>query len=159
MKDILELVVPGSRSGGAGVRIDTCWIEVDLDGAIGPDFGWPAEADKLAYLGPCPRPGATWVGMLTDWLRGGHEGEGEEARWARGYLNAQEVAELLDEVLPDDPGARALKTRMIDRNRYIVFAQLRQWAADQGDGPDEEGDGAPESPTPFSGMPRVRVPA
>jgi hypothetical protein len=153
MKDILELLMPGiGRDGGAGVCVDTCWIEVELDGEIGPDFGWPPEADKLACLGPCPLSDENWVTVVTEWLQAGRAGEGDGVTWARGYLHAHEVAELLDCVLPADPGSGALKVRLSERNRYIVFAQFRRWSADDGDD-DDDTTAAPEPPTPVCGSP------
>jgi hypothetical protein len=157
MRDIIDLIMPGSRDGG-DVTIDTCWIEVDRDGAVGPDFGWPAEADKFAYLGSCPRSGSTWVELLTDWLQARDEGEGVEERWARGNLDADEVADLLDHAFPGDPGAGALKTRLDERNRYIVFAQLRRWRPHDGDDDgsgDDDGGNGPEPLAPLFGAPLV----
>ena len=160
------------------VRSDVCWLEVYENGAVGPDFGWPGEADKFAYLGPSPRPDRSWPQVLADWLDtagcageavlGGSDGPAEKAsnaaddpldgpsgEWTRAYLEADDVCLLLADVFgEDDPGARALQTRLDPRHRYIAFALCRTWVDDTGD---DNGDpGEPVDPPPD--LPRAHVP-
>ena len=108
-------------------KTDACWLEVYHDGAVGPDFGWPAVTDKFANLGPCPWPQTNWPGLLWTWLdQVDCDGDAVEGIWTRAYLIMKDAGSLLDAAFgPDDPGSRAIQARLNSRHRYIVFAQLQ----------------------------------
>ena len=127
------------------IRTDICWIEIVEDGAVGLDFGWPAQGSKFAYLGPCPRIDETWVEVLSDWLDNANcEGDGVEHAWTRAYLEADGVRDFLSAVFgAEAPGICALVSRLSSRNLYLAFALFQIW--DSNDDDDGES-GQPAAP-------------
>ena len=101
-----------------------CWIEVYENGAVGPDFGFPAKANRFAYLGSHPWPHRSWVKLILEWgkLSGEPVDDGGGA-WARAYLYADDACRFVDAVFGSlHPNAQALKGRLRDEHKYIVFA-------------------------------------
>jgi hypothetical protein len=114
---------PGPDCGGE------CWVEIYQGGAVGPDFGWPPEADRFTSLGPSPRPPLSWTELIYEWIESSvRRGDGVHGSWARAYLTAQELRQLLDTAFgTGDPRAEALKPRISDEHRYLVFARDDGW--------------------------------
>ena len=105
------------------------WVEVVESGAVGPDFGWPPEADRFAYLGKRPTGFLTWSETIFEWAdAGGASGEGQHGTWAKIYLTAGQLDRFLQVALnSDDPSALTLRKRINARHRYIVSAREAHW--------------------------------
>ena len=100
------------------------WIEVVEYEPTGPDYGWPEQGDRFAYLGENPPGLLTWLGVIEEWSDAGPaDGEGEEGCWARTYLTAQQLRLFLSVAFGASGSvSRSLADRINPDGRYIVTA-------------------------------------
>jgi hypothetical protein len=134
-----------AESALMSVKTDRCLIEVDKDGAVGPDFGWPHKGEEFMTIESSPPPGFGWADAVREWIAiTSCSGDGADD-WARAYLTADGLRAFLEKVF-GSAFLSALTSKISDRDRYILFAGVDRRPAGE-DRPTWTALAAPPGPT------------